>query len=340
MEISIYDQNFNRIRIIDIFESLIWTKRYNDCGDFELSIPLINDAIPDYIQYDYYVKISDDYEDGYLMIIENIEAEDDVEGGPLLIISGRSLEAILDHRIVWDPIEYVNKSTWFIINDQLKKSITNPTIKDRYIANFYINDPSEVLSFSNVDAEYDGDSLLTVVKDLCDKDEYSFSVRANILKKEIIFSVYKGENRSLSQIKYNPIIFSRKMDTMYSAKYLESVKDYKNVIRIVGENNMQATVGTASGINRREYKENAGNVTDNKFLNFIGSVRLKELDIKRLIEVDKIKDIYVYGVDYFMGDIVQVQDVYGINATARVMEVIISQNDSGSDIYPTLKTIE
>ena len=35
-----YDQNLNRLGVIDVFRSLIWTRKYYECGTFELHAPL------------------------------------------------------------------------------------------------------------------------------------------------------------------------------------------------------------------------------------------------------------------------------------------------------------
>lgn len=382
MNVLVYNKNLDQIAIIDIFNSLIWTKRYCDCGDFEMVIPLSDNEIPDYIQMGYYVKLSEDYEKGYLMIIETIEPEEDAENGGTLTISGRSLEAILDYRIVWNTMIFVSKSTWYIINKLLDTEIINPKILDRKISNFIVVLPDDDLKFTITDVEYnedDNDTLLDITKNLCKKDDNGFSVRANLDTKEFLFKVYMGKDHSFSQTKNNIVIFSQNMDTMYSSKYLESIRNYKNVVQIIGKQNeietniqqlsskgstgeaplppdgddennggsvieieeesVRVSVGNASGINRREYRETAGNISDSKFLEFIGYARLKEYDIKRLLEAEGVNVLYKYGVDYVEGDIVQLQNIYGKDTKARVTEMIFSQNTSGTDMYPTFETI-
>lgn len=49
--------------------------------------------------------------------------------------------------------------------------------------------------------------------------------------------------------------------------------------------------------------------------------------------------MYRYGVDFFEGDIVQIMNEYGHNAKVRVLEVVTSENEEGSSVYPTFKTI-
>ena len=94
----ILDNNFNQIDVIDDYESAIWTDRYIEPGDFELYI-LIGDTIPNNITIGRYLYCN---ESEHVMIIESIKIEADIEEGNKLIVTGRSLESILDRRIVWN----------------------------------------------------------------------------------------------------------------------------------------------------------------------------------------------------------------------------------------------
>ena len=48
--------------------------------------------------------------------------------------------------------------------------------------------------------------------------------------------------------------------------------------------------------------------------------------------------MYRYGEDFFLGDMVQIVNEYGIEGTARVTEFIRSQSKEGLDSYPTFVT--
>lgn len=50
--------------------------------------------------------------------------------------------------------------------------------------------------------------------------------------------------------------------------------------------------------------------------------------------------MYKFGEDFFEGDIVQAEDEYGHQARARVLEVVVSDNESGFSVYPTFKSVE
>lgn len=56
-------------------------------------------------------------------------------------------------------------------------------------------------------------------------------------------------------------------------------------------------------------------------------------------EVDAVKT-FVYGVDFFKGDIVQIANEYGMEAKVRVSEVVRAQDTTGYKTYPTFEVIE
>ena len=98
MVFYLLDKNFNRVSIIDNYESAIWTDRYLEPGDFELYIPIGN-TIPSSISIGKYLMFTDSE---HLMIIESLKIETDIEDGNKLIVTGRSAESILDRRIVYN----------------------------------------------------------------------------------------------------------------------------------------------------------------------------------------------------------------------------------------------
>lgn len=49
--------------------------------------------------------------------------------------------------------------------------------------------------------------------------------------------------------------------------------------------------------------------------------------------------MFKYGDDFFLGDVVQIEDEYGNEGKVRIIEVITSVNNEGAFIYPTFKSI-
>ena len=49
---------------------------------------------------------------------------------------------------------------------------------------------------------------------------------------------------------------------------------------------------------------------------------------------------YTFGKDYFLGDIAEVFNEYGIATTPRIIEIIESEDDTGTYTIPTFSTWE
>ena len=97
MELTLLDTSLDAIAVVDDYESLIWTDRYQEYGDFEIYTPVTADIL-NVIKQDYYL-INRDSE--HVMIVEKLLIKTDVETGNHITITGRSLESILKRRIVW-----------------------------------------------------------------------------------------------------------------------------------------------------------------------------------------------------------------------------------------------
>lgn len=337
MYLNVYDKNLNRIDVLDVFISLIWTKRYDTPGDFEITMSLDEEGLPDSVFPGNYVNLSEDNENGYFMIIETVEVNQDAENGIVLKITGSSLEVLLDNRIIWDKLTYTSKTSEFIIEDLITKSILSPSISDRRISNFIYRKPKEGTPTSSLSIDYDGDSLLDSIERLCSSDHNGISVR--YVDGDFVYRTYTGEDRSRGQTKNDMVLYSPKMDSLASSRYLESIKNYKNVIQIVNENN-KFVVGEATGIDRREIRESVDTITSQAAANSAANLFLYQHRKITALEGEAINDVYVFGRDVFIGDIVQFENGYGVEAKARITEYIYSEDISGINNYPTFVIID
>lgn len=97
MELLVLNTTFESIAVVDTYESLIWTDRYNAYGDFEIFFAM-DTGLLEYLKEDNYLWLK---ESEHCMIIEEIKIDSDTEDGNHLIVTGRSLESILERRIIW-----------------------------------------------------------------------------------------------------------------------------------------------------------------------------------------------------------------------------------------------
>ena len=97
MDLTVLNTNLDAIFVADTYESFIWTDRYYQNGDFEL-YTMASEAVLENFKQDYYLQRRGT---DRTMIVEKILVESDEENGDHVTISGRSLESILDRRIIW-----------------------------------------------------------------------------------------------------------------------------------------------------------------------------------------------------------------------------------------------
>lgn len=234
------DGNFNRTNVIDNYESAIWTDRYLEPGDFELYIP-IGRSIPSSIAIGKYL-ISMDSE--HTMVIESLKTETDIEDGNKLTVTGRSLESILDRRIVWKKTVFdkdTNLQT--AIKQLINENIIDPKNEDgtdftkRKIPNFIFKDSndSKITSLKLTDgAEYYGETILDVVTKLSDTYKIGFKVILDLDAKKFTFSLYAGKDRTDRNSPRDYVEFSSKIENLLNTDYSCDNKNYKNVAYCVG----------------------------------------------------------------------------------------------------------
>lgn len=353
MELMTLNTEFEAIYIVDTFESLIWTDRYDEAGDFELYQAMDLELLK-YIKQDYYFR-NDESEHG--MIIEQIRVASDTENGNKLIVTGRSFESLLDRRIIWGQKIYKG-NLQDAIHSMLDESIIAPKITDRRIPNFVFkasDDPA--ITSLTIDAQYTGDNLYDIISNLCIKNRIGFKITLNE-QNQFVFQLYAGKDRSYNQTKNPYVIFSPAYENIVNSNYLESKKGLKNVTLVAGEgegaSRRTAIVGSASGLERRELFTDARDISSDigedeqltpaeyaKQLKQRGSENLAEnvfvTSFEGEVEATK---MFIYGTDFFIGDIVEVENEYGHEGQAYISEFVISQSDEGIYTYPTFKTVE
>nr|DAT40584.1 MAG TPA: hypothetical protein [Caudoviricetes sp.] len=356
MNALIMDKDFKSVAIIDDYESFIWTDRYVGYGDFELYAP-VSAAFFEHTKDGYYIW-NDSSE--HLMIIEKNNIESDAEDGSHVTVKGRSLESILDRRIIWKQTT-ITGNLQNGIKKLLDENVISPSDTKRKIPNFVFKaSADEVITKLTVDAQYTGDNLYDVIKALCETNELGFKVILNSdLKFE--FSLYFGTDRSYSQKKLPYVIFSPNFENLVNSNYYESSAELKNVALVGGEGEgsdrkFKSICGNGvteypSGMDRRELFVDARDLstkTSDKTLSTAEyNAQLEQRGYDKLGEnialvgfegnIENI-DTVQYGKDFFVGDIIQIQNEYMIRATARVDEIVMSDSVIGNSIVPTFST--
>ena len=355
MRIFILDETLSDIFIINRSKSFIWTERYLSHGDFELLVPVTLENL-EFLLIDYYVQIIDT---DLGMIIEDMEITSNAENENMLKLSGRSLESLLERRIIWNQT-ILTGSLQNGIERILNENIINPTDPNRKIDNFIFQastDPD--VTNLTVDMQVDGATVAGAIGGLCETNNLGYKIEIN-KNKQFVFSLYAGKDRSYDQVTNPYVIFSPTFNNLLDTRYLKSTKLLKTVARVAGEGQgaerKKTTVeldGVWTGLNRREIFVDArhissytddgelGNTEYFKLLNQRGLEALAEYSTTEVFEgsVDPSRT-FTYGKDFFLGDIVQIENEYGMVTRSRVTELIRSVNETGTMVYPTFSKIE
>lgn len=355
MDIYVLNNNLDIVDVVDDCESIIWTSRFFEHGDFELYLPCSKDNLVRYAPDRYLMR----WDSPTTMIIEKTEVETTEEDGEKLIVSGRCLKSLLMRRIVWSQTTFTNKTVEYIIRSLITKNIISPSDSSRKIDNFILADE---VGFDDVieNAQYTGDSIYDVVVELCKTYGYGWDI--NLIDGKFVFQLFKGVDRSYEQDANPRVIFSDDFENLITSKYSKDTTNLKNVARVAGEgeglNRTIYDVGTASGINRRELWVDANDLTSTTQDEDEQEITLTATEYKEaLINRGKEKlsenvseesfegtvetlEQYSFPEDFDLGDRVSVANEYGIKASPQIIEIIENEDDSGYSVNPTFSTWE
>lgn len=175
---------------------------------------------------------------------------------------------------------------------------------------------------------------------------------------KLLYNVFEGKDRTWGNGFDNlPLIFSQDFDNLLSSNYQYQTNALKNTALIGGEgegtDRFCAMVGVnASGLNRREmwvdasgqskkYNDASGTeqtYTDEEYTALLKSAGQQEILLRKIVqtfdgEIDLTNSGLVFGSDYWIGDLVTIQDVdLGIYMNTRILTATEVQDESGYKI--------
>lgn len=292
MNISVLDKSFNIIDILEKYESLIWTMRFQEAGDFEMTMPIDLDAlnnisVGNYLFCDLFYNKSLDK--GSIMVIETMELTGDSDNGKKIKISGRDLKSILDRRIIWGQKKYNKDDNVFdAVFELIDENVINPetwtvTYQDggsgqtitrtvnsgsRYIPDFICVESHGLETFTS-DIQYKGEGLYDVITSLCSEYGFGWDVLYNFGTGKMELGLKSRIDKSWDQNDNIPLIFSPKFDNLKSSNYVESSTTEKTAALIIGEgdeyNVMYSAVDiseeTLIGLDRKEIAISATDIS-------------------------------------------------------------------------------
>jgi hypothetical protein len=358
VDLYILDALYRRQYVIDQYISLIWTERQFVYGDFQLNI-YSNHQSRSLLKLDTYLALD---RSNYIMRIESFEDDWDADGKRVLIIKGRSMEAILLDRVAKESLSDLTTSPAWVITD------TPANIARTVFHNICV---SGVLNTGDVIPGISETSLMpastipepidpitlkitpTTVYDvvstkICAAYDLGFRMLRDDATGLIHFDVYAGSDRTTGQTTLTPVVFGPQLDNLQNTKELTTIDSAKNVAYVFSPVGFQMVYGTGvdptvEGFERRVLVVDASDVTSGTVAEIASALTLRgmnALTASRVYfgfdgEISQ-NSQYVYGRDYNLGDLVELQNTDGVAAEMRVTEQIFTCDEQGTRSYPTL----
>lgn len=353
MDIYVLDGLNGVADIISSYQSCIWNIQYFGQNDFQLVVNASTQNVGTLKPGAYLVRDVDmsDNEFNNVMVIQNYKLDFDTEKGWLLTLTGKGLKNdLLKRRIVWSQTNLSGNAEEGI-RQVIIDNVISPSDSGRAISNFNL-DPLQGFT-DTIELQLLGENIADWLEEICTTYGYGWDIY--IKNSKYVFKLYKGIDRTYNQINVAPVVFSPEFDNLLSSSYKYDMGSYKNAALIGGEGEgtaqRTATIGTATGLNRYELYVDGSSVSSNgdiitletytQMLQEYGQTQLDQTAYTESFsgEIDP-AGLYKINQDYFLGDIVQIQNEKGIQATPRIIEIIYAIDENGSSVVPTFSEWE
>lgn len=358
MDINVLNSDFKKIAIVDYYTSLMWCKRFNAVGAIDLQIEATTETLNLFKRGRY---ITRDDDDGVYRI-EAVELDTTSEGDNQLIVGAYDCKQILKQRIIWDTIYKFSGTAENFIRLIIQNNVISPTASNpntpaidpaiRKISNFRLKDAHGFIETDEEFQQTEYENVADKIIEVCEKHGYGW--RITLEDGLFYFDLYKGVDHSIDSDK--PVVFSPENENLFSSKYTMDASEYKNACLVGGEGDGKAKIltsyGTASGLDRFETYVDAGSTSTNdeesmstaeykRVLANLGKEALADTSVVETFEgsVDTMES-YKYKDDYDLGDIVTIKNEYGIEADARITEIIETWDNEGYTLEPTFEYME
>lgn len=356
MDLYILDDVLRRTSVVDRFESLIWTERYSSLGDFELVIH----STPENRALFQEGAMLGIVQSTRVMVVEVIADDTDADGRKVLKITGQSLEKIMLDRVA--AIDFTPPFDKWVLTNQTPGNIAR-TIFNR-ICRSNTQFPQDNIPFlvagslyragniaepvDPITVEIERKSVYEALKELCDAYNLGFRLHKGPDTSKLYFDVYTGNDRTASQSLLTPVVFSSALDNLTNISQLTSTANAKNVAYVWTEKACiqvfsDGADANTSGFQRRVLQVDATDVDLDPGPELLSILEQRGKDALAKHRALRAFDgeipqfgSYRYGMDYELGDLVEIFNADGEASQMRVTEQIFVSDSEGDRSYPTL----
>jgi hypothetical protein len=327
MELYIYNQNRELTGIVESFEYLRWTRRYSQCGSFELKAIATpeNTAL---LQEGNFIWKNDDEEAGIIEHLEMAQAEKEI-----ITASGRFATSLLSRRILWQT-EVLSGDLADCVEQLINHNLISPSDAARKIDGVVFSSPNLSVPVST---QISYRNLMDTVTELCTASDIGIKTVFTPATRIFTVTLYKGAD--------SQAVFSKEYENLTEQSYTESAADYANTALIGGEGEGEsrtfAAITSGSGETRREIFVDAKDLQEADFgtgyndaLIFRGQSKLSEQGIRYSFDTSvNPHGNLTYKIDFDLGQTVKaISKPWGVSMTTRITEVEETYDADGLNI--------
>lgn len=326
MELLLLDKNFQICGLIDDFSSLVWNRKYYECGSFNLQLGL---NYWEQLKNAKYVYSKNFNETG---ILETLNYKT-TEQGTEIQMSGRFLESILANRVINKTQNFKNIITEDIIRSLVDTFVINAG--ERTISNVVLGERKGFGKKRTI--QITGDNLLTKIYELCKEDELSIKLWYDFDNNKLVFEVWQGIDRRDTQNENTWAIFSKNFENILQDEYSTDETKYCNFAYVAGEDKAENRVivevnKIKENEERKELYVDARDLqkdeetTDEEYKQMLIERGIEKLSENNKVETSSFSiDTYSnlkYKTDFDLGDkVIYKNDELGFNVENRIIGV-------------------
>ena len=344
MNIYILDSNMKKIKMINKYIFVQYTKFTRDIGTFELKMILNEDnAFLLDNKKNYYVL----FDSEIFGKIYNVSKNDNNENEKVLSVKGELSNTIFKKRVINKTIEHVGL-TYLLVIEIINDCFINVNDIKRKINMTIHADSGKLDKYCNViKKQITGGYVWDEIKPILDQEMLNVDLKPKVVSTKLVdgketnisgweFKIFKGTDRTRNNVEGNtPIIFSQGLSNVQRTEYYSNTEEYCTNAYVAGEgegnnrkwfevlNKTNKDETDKSGWNRTELwidardiqsvQADGSTITSEQYEKLIkqrADEKFTEHKKNEVFEATLItnNNNYKLNVDYFVGDFVTVVD--------------------------------
>lgn len=333
MRIIVLDKDFQTIGSIPLFRTLIWVRRYEKLGCFEL---YTSKEFFSLLNIGKYLYRSDADELG---VIDEVKYSQNENGTRESYAKGNFAERILANNVIERTVRLTgNVET--VMRNLVQRTAIEPADADRKIKHLCLGEVNNIQGL--IEMQVTGDNLSDKLYEIGNTLEISHRVRYNYQTDDLLFEVWQGKDRRDTQEENSWAIFSNSFYNIRNAVYSRNQSSYKNFAYVAGagegSDRRIITVDLRKpGEDRLEIWVDARDLqgkddSGNEVLADVYDAQLVQRGKEKLAEYRKVETVssevdpnanLVYKKDFDLGDLcTYINTEIGISTDKRITEVM------------------